>query len=341
VEAVSATTAELRKGDLVEVRSAAEILATLDDRGERDALPFMPEMVAMCGRRFTVAARAERICDTITAAGVRAMEDTVVLEGAICDGSGHGGCAAACLVYWKEDWLRKVDRVEPAGVGAPTDEAARDSLLALALGNAKSGDADAVRFRCQATRANDASSPVSKKDPRSYARAYTSGNVPVGRFVRVMTRALVMEAAKRLHLLSEPPLRGDGPKSTRTPTLDLEPGEWVRIKNSEEIRVTLNDQAKNRGLWFDREMLRLCGQVFRVSHRVDRLIDERTGEMIELSSDCVALEGATCTGEHSLGRWFCPRAIYPYWREGWLERVESAAIVGLPAARATREPTPV
>ncbi len=117
---MSATTAELRKGDVVEVRSAAEILATLDDRGERDALPFMPEMVAMCGRRFTVAARTERICDTVTGSGRPAsMEDTVVLDGAICDGSGHGGCAAACLVYWKEDWLRKVDRVEPAGVGAP------------------------------------------------------------------------------------------------------------------------------------------------------------------------------------------------------------------------------
>src|SRR3954447_9063859 len=116
MEAMTAATAKLRKGDVVEVRSAADILATLDDRGERDALPFMPEMVAMCGRRFTVAARAERICDTIAAAGVRAMEDTVVLERATCDGSGHGGCAAACLVYWKEDWLRKVDRVAPAVV---------------------------------------------------------------------------------------------------------------------------------------------------------------------------------------------------------------------------------
>ena len=63
--------------------------------------------------------------------------------------------------------------------------------------------------------------------------------------------------------------------------------------------------------------------------------------MIELSSDCVALEGATCTGEHSLGRWFCPRAIYPYWREGWLERVESEATVGLPTSRAPREPSAV
>src|SRR5262249_38856375 len=146
---------------------------------------------------------------------------------------------------------------------------------------------------------------------------------------------------KKLRRLQDPPLRGAGAKSTRTPTLDLQPGEWVRIKSAEEIQATLNDQGKNRGLWFDREMLRLCGQVFRVSHRIDRLVDERTGEMIELSSDCIALEGSTCSGEYSLGRWFCPRAIYPYWREGWLERVESKTSVTLPTAKATSEPTPV
>ena len=32
----------LRAGDLVEVRSEREILATLDDTGALDALPFMP-----------------------------------------------------------------------------------------------------------------------------------------------------------------------------------------------------------------------------------------------------------------------------------------------------------
>jgi hypothetical protein len=35
---------ELRRGDLVEVNSPAEILATLDERGDLEGLPFMPEM---------------------------------------------------------------------------------------------------------------------------------------------------------------------------------------------------------------------------------------------------------------------------------------------------------
>ena len=41
---------DLHAGDLVEILSREEILATLDSRGERDSLPFMPEMEAWCGR---------------------------------------------------------------------------------------------------------------------------------------------------------------------------------------------------------------------------------------------------------------------------------------------------
>ncbi len=38
---------ELRAGDLVELRPPAEILATLDEGGATDGLPFMPEMLAV------------------------------------------------------------------------------------------------------------------------------------------------------------------------------------------------------------------------------------------------------------------------------------------------------
>ena len=43
----SGAAGSLRAGDVVEVRSLDEILATLDEQGELDALPFMPEMVAV------------------------------------------------------------------------------------------------------------------------------------------------------------------------------------------------------------------------------------------------------------------------------------------------------
>src|ERR1700675_2894438 len=44
----------LRRGDVVEVRSEEEILRTLDPSGKLGALPFMPEMLRFCGKRFRV-----------------------------------------------------------------------------------------------------------------------------------------------------------------------------------------------------------------------------------------------------------------------------------------------
>ena len=53
---------DLRSGDVVRVRSAAEIFATLDDRGTLDGLPFMPEMLKYCGRTLPVTQRGGKTC---------------------------------------------------------------------------------------------------------------------------------------------------------------------------------------------------------------------------------------------------------------------------------------
>jgi hypothetical protein len=104
--------------------------------------------------------------------------------------------------------------------------------------------------------------------------------------------------------------------------LGLQAGELVQVRSRDEIAATLNDRGKNRGLWFDVEMVPHCGKTYRVHGRVERFIDDRTGRMVELTSDCLVLEGVACSGEHSSWRWFCPRAIQPWWREGWLRRIE-------------------
>ena len=104
----------------------------------------------------------------------------------------------------------------------------------------------------------------------------------------------------------------------------------MQVKSKEEIAATLTPEGRHRGMWFDREMMPFCGGVFRVRQRIHRFIDERAGgRMIELKkNDCVTLEGVVCSGELSLRRWFCPRAIYPYWRECWLRRVEPGGASG-------------
>src|SRR2546421_2529002 len=100
----------LRVGDVVEVRSQAEILATLDENGELESLPFMAEMLRYCGQRLTVYKIAHKTCDTLTRSGMRKMENAVHLAGVRCDGGGHGGCQAARLIFWKHAWLNKVDK---------------------------------------------------------------------------------------------------------------------------------------------------------------------------------------------------------------------------------------
>ncbi len=81
--------------------------------------------------------------------------------------------------------------------------------------------------------------------------------------------------------------------------------------------AALGPNSKNRGLIFDGEMLPYCGRRARVLKSVEKIIDEHTGRMIHLR-DCVILDQFTCVGRYHR---FCPRAIYPYWREAWLRRV--------------------
>src|SRR4051794_26503623 len=69
---------DLHRGELVEVKSPSEILATLDAEGRCDGLPFMPEMVQFCGRRFQVRARADKVCDTVNYSGSRRLPDGVM-----------------------------------------------------------------------------------------------------------------------------------------------------------------------------------------------------------------------------------------------------------------------
>jgi hypothetical protein len=309
---------------VVEVRSAGEILATLDKQGALEALPFMPEMVAYCGHQFAVERRAEKLCDTIRYCGSRRLRDCVFLDDVRCDGSGHDGCQADCRLYWKEAWLRRVAPDAPAPETGDDDEARRALIELVERSTRTPTEDDGVHYRCQATELLVASEPLSLTDPRPYLREYTSRNVSIRTFTRVMTRATVTEVRRKLGRLPTIPVEGPSARSPETPRLDLRPGEWVRVKSRDQIRETVTDKGKNRGLWFDVEMLPFCGGTFQVRQRVERFVNDRDGRMIELPNDCVTLDGVVCSGEWSNQRWFCSRALHPYWRECWLERVDPA-----------------
>src|SRR2546425_209689 len=97
----------LHAGELVEVRSEDEILATLDDSGRLNAMPFMPEMLKYCGKRFRVYKIAHKTCDNIQPWNVRQVKNAVHLTGVRCDGRAHGDCDAGCLIFWNAAWLKR------------------------------------------------------------------------------------------------------------------------------------------------------------------------------------------------------------------------------------------
>jgi len=313
----------LRPGDLVEVRPAAEILATLDPDASLEAVPFMPEMIQHVGRRFRVSKRVEKICDT--AGGTfssRRMRRTVLLDDLRCDGAGHGGCQAGCRLYWKEEWLRRVDDDSKQPGSGAAALAELESLARAGTRTKRELDGREVpAYRCQATEAPAASEPLRGFDVRQYVREVACGNVGPFHAAGVLGRAAGRGVLQWLGLRPSLPLRSSETTTAPPEILDLQPGELVQVRSKGEISATLNQHGKNRGLWFDVEMVPRCGGTYRVQRRVERFIDDRTGQMVELASDCLVLDGVVCSGEHSSWRLFCPRAIQPWWREAWLRRV--------------------
>lgn len=319
--AVATESLYLQSGDLVEVRSAREIMGTLDAEASLEGLPFMPEMLRFCGCRFRVHRRAHKTCDTIEWSGLRGMDGTVHLGLTRCDGGAHGGCQAGCLLFWKERWLRRVDEAQDAPLPAAGDAAAPqpDPAIESWLLEQTRRRESPQRFRCQTTELRNATHPLSTFDWSQYfCDVRANGATWPG-----VCRAVFLSALNRLLRAARRPTypRSVG-RLTQTPRFEagLEPGELVEVKSHKEILATLDKSGKNRGLTFDPEMVPYCGGRFRVLRRVERIIDEKTGELRSLPGVCLVLDGVTCRGHYHR---LCPRGTYPYWREIWLRRVEN------------------
>ena len=313
----------LRLGDIVRVKSPAAILATLDANGRLEGLPFMPEMIDFCGGTFQIENMATRICDTIDWSGSRSIPHTFQLRELRCNGSGHDGCQGDCRLLWKSAWLDRVPPGEASRSSETDSDEARARLHELLSRNTKQllgfDGTPGETYVCQATELVRASG---RAEGFPYIGELTSRNVAPPRYLCVVARAAVRETGRKLGLVRHVALRGTRTPPLRRPPLQLQPGEWVEVRSKEEIAETLGPNGACRGLWFDREMHEFCGKKFRVKERVTRFIHDANGKMIELKSDAVKLEGVTCSGDQSVGRWFCPRALFPYWREDWLRRVE-------------------
>jgi hypothetical protein len=340
----------LQAGELVEVRSVDEILATLDEKGRLSAMPFMPEMLQYCGKRFRVHKVAHKTCDNIQPWNMRTVKDAVHLTGLRCDGQAHGGCDAGCLIFWHEAWLKRVEealvkdsQIAECGLATPKPSARGENgnsipvpeVLQRASVKGKDPSTGEDIYSCQATDLREFTSHLSSWNLWQYARDIRSRNLDRGlgdskgeRFLELLLgiidvfRILLIEIFNKLQSVRSgvqyPHVRAL-PAAAPSGELSLKPGEFVQVKSRQEIFATLDKKNRNRGLLFDAEMLKYCGGTFRVLKRVNQIVDEKNGKMLRMKSSCIILDGSACAADyHKL----CPRAIYHYWREGWLRRVE-------------------
>lgn len=307
-----------RIGDIVEVGSADEILATLDGEGKFEGVPFMPEMLAFCGQRFQVVKYADYTC---TDGEPRCLKNTVHLDELRCDGSAHRNCQAKCLMFWKEAWIK---RISPEGGSASTKSKSLDrrdiraTNAATALLSAYVQQTDGA-MSCQATEIKSATCPL-EPGLKRYAgstyrdfRAQRIGWTDLGRLLMWMREKTIWSA---FVWWARAPWNAKRYLKTPSRTLDLRPGDVVRVRGAWEILRTLDRRGCNRGLRFTPEMLRYCGQKCRVLSRLERRINEIDGQLVEFGNGCVLLENVICKGQ----RTFCSRSEYHYWREIWLDR---------------------
>jgi hypothetical protein len=274
----------------------------------------MPEMVEFCGKRFQVSNRVVKTCTSGTKAGssmrVFRTDDVVLLDGLRCSGADHDGCQKACVIFWREAWLRGVD--DPAvqavvGVG-------REQLLA----RLKTSTGPQSYF-CQAGELLKATDHLSRGE--RFTKCFSeirTGNCSIWEMAGRIGTWLIWRI-RRVFLGAY--ARGTN-KSTPVECLNLQAKEWVEIKPIEIIIRTLDKTANNRGLWFSPDMRLLCGQRRQVEKRVDKIITDGTGQMRQLRNT-VFLEGSYCGCAHvAFGG--CSRREYVYWREIWLDRADDS-----------------
>ncbi len=270
----------------------------------------MPEMVRFCGKKFRVSKRAEKTC---FGSKPRRMGNAVHLTDVRCDGSAHDGCQSSCLLFWREDWLKRVsdpshERASTSSINYPSIDFNTESRLRT---RARLQDGS-VTFICQATALRQTAKEQLKLwNIGPYYRELRVGNVGWLEAKQFFWWFLAWVRWRIFKYASN---------EQTTPVVEqqnISPNDLVEIRTEKEILSSLTKYGKHRGLAFSAEMLTFCGKQYRVLNKVERMIDEETGKMKVLKTNCLILDSVTCRGHCTL----CPRANFHFWRNEWLRPV--------------------
>jgi hypothetical protein len=304
---------DLLPGDTVRIRPLPEILATLDADGALDGMPFQPEMMKFCGGEARVFRCLDKIYDYGRTKHMRRLEGCVLLSNLRCDGSAHEGCEAACYLIWKTEWLQHSESARAAVALPATFDAARVSDTVAA--RTRHGDV----LRCQFTELHACTAEYQGWSLGRDLIPWLCGNYSAQAWLVAMLTRVFNGVQRRRGGIGFPPLPPMGEHLTKESTA-LAVGERVVVVPLEEIARTLNSQGKNKGLWFDVEMVKHCGREYRVTARVQKIIDDATGQMRTMKTPCIMLDTVDSTGE---GLHFNAQHDPIFWRESWLRRTES------------------
>lgn len=301
----------LKQKDLVRVKSLKQIINTLDVDGCLDGLPFMPEMVGYCGKTYRISFKVEKTCvdNPVMYMAEFKNNDVYFLEDLRCSGANHDGCHRACRIFWKESWLEPISNDDSRLIS--DDLSHNDEIVKNKL---KTKKTDELYF-CQSTQLRDATKPLTSKE--KVIKLITDVKIGTYDLIKATKLLLLPVLRKLIRKINDQHPHGI---LTKTPEgiLNLQPGEIVEVKPLDEIVATLDKNGKNKGLSFEPDMKTFCGKQFKVRNRLDKMILEKNGKMIDVRNS-VILEGVTCECYFAFGG--CPRKEFQFWREIWLKRV--------------------
>ncbi len=281
-----------------------------------------------------VGKRAHKTCDPAVGIGGRKMASTVHLENIRCDGSAHDGCEAGCLIFWKEAWLKRtrrrgVPRASASGARRSRAQCTEDALRSASRSRrppAKPNRPMCARTRRSSSRRNRCAGGTCASTSRITRRATSAcRSWPSACCTQLGEPSPKPASASALRCAGSTtsssaliggtpyPLRPFGvPKGTPTPKaqLDLQDRRAGSRQAVQEILKTLDSNYRNRGLYFDAEMVPFTEREYDVERRQKQIIDEETGKMIRFKTDAIMLKDVVCEARYAICRRFCPRAIY-------------------------------
>jgi hypothetical protein len=211
------------------------------------------------------------------------------------------------MIFWREAWLCKIDRrAAPSRIDS-------EGIQRL-LSRLKTSAGPRTYF-CQASELLKMTRPMLRWE--RFTQCFSEIRAGNCSAMEMIQRIGVWLFWRIRRLFLGPYGRGNR-KTTPVESLNLQAGEPVKVKSIERIANTLDESARNRGLYFSPDMRRLCGRQARVRSRIDKIIVDGTGEMRQLRNS-VYLDGSLCGCAHvAFGG--CPRNEFAYWREIWLRQ---------------------